>query len=58
MDNKIEEQLALLLAEQRTQTDLMRRALTAVETLTQQLVGRLPPGAATGSPRVVELRKR
>lgn len=56
---KIGDLLEQLLAEQRAQTELIRRALAALEALPQRVVGTLQAGAPPAPPsRVVQLRKQ
>ncbi len=56
--HKFEEILEQLLAEQRAQTELLRRALAVLEALPQRVVGTLQAGTAPPSSRVVQLRKQ
>jgi hypothetical protein len=55
MNKDIRELLALMLAEQRAQNVLLRRVLTTLESLPQQVLGQFQNGAAADS-RVVRLR--
>ena len=56
--HKFEEMLEQLLAEQRVQTELLRRALAALEALPQRVVGTFQAGTVSPSSRVLHLRKQ